>query len=206
MAWLPVWLVAAATVAGLVYVLSAERETASPGSPEEVAERTAPVGRLSLAQPVQAARAAAPANLQSTPSSSAPEPGTGGESVPVEPGPAATAGPTGDKVSSETRGSRAEAPEAQTPAAPGDLAPPAPPEQPEFVDKQQTGTEPVTAGRDSETAALDAVADSTNRPVPAEGIPAQHPGEPVPMRLVPRPHLPGEPYQLVPAPVDDRRE
>lgn len=205
-AWFPVWLVAAATVAGLLYVLSAERETAPPGSPEEIAERTAPVGRLSLAQPVPAAKAAAPANGP-TSSRSAPEAGTGRESAPVEPVPVATTVTSDEAVSGETRGSQAASPESQTPAAPADRTPPAPADQPKSVDTQPAGTEPVAAGRVSETAAApDAVADAAEPPVAAEGLPPQHWGKPVPMRLIPRPHLPGQPYQLVPAPADARPE
>ena len=68
----------------------------------------------------------------------------------------------------------------------------APADQPESIDTQQ--------------AAPDALADAGKPPVAAEGLPTRHTGKPVPMRLVPRPHLPGQPYQLVPVPADGRPE
>ncbi len=70
---LPVWLVAAVTLIGFVYVWLRGPVTPTPGTPEEIAARVAPIGQVTLAAPAPAPAPApaAPAQAEAAPTSAA---------------------------------------------------------------------------------------------------------------------------------------
>jgi hypothetical protein len=191
------WLVGAVTLAGLAAVLLSDPRAPNPGTAAEVAARTAPVGRLTLAEPppVPAAQPApgpvSPAvqtRTESQPETEPPDvegPGAPGEVNTVVPTP--------------------EAPNLQTEAAPPEALPPS-------GDEREPGGAPLD-GPPAKEGVGAAVGATLPDPSPAGdhqaptavasppiAPPPNHRDGPYLMVPVPRPDLPGQPYQLVPQP------
>lgn len=189
-----VWLVGAGTLAGLLAVLLSDPPAPNPGTAAEIAARTAPIGRLTLAEPppelaAQPASApvspAVPARTEPQPDTEPPAvegPGARGETLAVVPAPEAM-----------DRQARAVLPEAPSSSRfepdPGVAPPDGPPANEGVgVAEEAPVPEPLPTGDHQGRQAAAA-------PLPP---PPSYWGGPYRMVPVPRPDLPGRPYQLVP--------
>jgi hypothetical protein len=190
------WLVGAGTLAGLLAVLLSDPPVPKPGTAAEIAARTAPIGRLTLAEPppeIAAQPASAPVS-PAVPARTEPQPET---EPPAVEGPGARGETLAAVPAPEAMDAQAQAvipgppPSSRSGPEPGGAPTDGPPED-EGVGVVGDGPDPgplPTGDHQGRQAAAP--------PLPP---PPSYWGGPYRMVPVPRPDLPGRPYQLVPLP------
>jgi hypothetical protein len=211
-----VWLVAAVTVVGFIYVLLGKAPAPAAVSPAELAERLAPVGRVTLAAPP----AAVPVPVQPLADAAAPAPARIATDSDAETKAAAQTSPKPDAgtAPSSTAPKEPPGPEAEAPAGVVTVGPeartkstieaasgPGPePGAPPTPVKDPEASLPVspTAVGEAAPAVRDPVPMQSAQPQGVWMLPAPGAGSgrvPRPMTWERRHDLPGQPYQLRPA-------
>ena len=189
-----VWLVGAGTLAGLLAVLLSDPPVPNPGTAAEIAARTAPIGRLTLAglPPELAAEPASAPVSPAVPARTEPQPETEPPAVegPGARGETPTVVPAPEAMDLQAQAVLPEAPpSSRSEPEPGVAPPDGPPvNEGAEVAEEAPVPEPLPTGDYQGRQA-------TAPPLPP---PPSYWGGPYRMVPVPRPDLPGRPYQLVP--------
>lgn len=189
-----VWLVGAGTLTGLLAVLLSDPPVPNPGTAAEIAARTAPIGRLTLAEPppeLAAQPASAPVS-PAVPAPTEPQPETGPPAVegPGARGETLAVVPVPEAMDLQAQAVLPEAPSSsRSEPKPGVGQPDGP-----------TANEGVGVAEEAPVPEPLPTGDYQGRQPAAPLLPPppSYWGGPYRMAPVPRPDLPGRPYQLVP--------